>query len=146
MIKLKKCLICKKKFEIKNSFQKYCSIVCSKSAVKKKSKKETSVRRKTKTNLDKDWAVKVKERDGFRCVYCNDNKSLNSHHIFSRNNLSTRFDVDNGITLCAKHHIFSNEFSAHKTPVEFTYWLEELKGKMFLEELRKKAKTLKYEL
>ncbi len=140
---MKKCVICKQKFEVRNSLQKYCSVNCSKLGVKKKSKKLTSERKKSKAVLDKEWALKVKERDGFRCVYCNDNKSLNSHHIFSRNNLSTRFDLDNGITLCAKHHIFSNEFSAHKTPTEFTYWLEKLKGKDFIENLGSKARKLK---
>lgn len=145
-IKEKKCSFCKVKFKPNNTLQKFCSLNCSKLAVKKQNKKLSSARKKEKLNKDIDWAKQVKERDNFRCVYCGDNSYLNAHHIFSRNNLTTRFDLDNGITLCAKHHTFSNEFSAHKTPTEFTYWLEKLKGKDFIENLGKKARSLKYDL
>ncbi len=143
---MKKCAVCKKAFEIRNSMQKYCSKDCLIIGNKKKIKKEKSAKKKVKLNKDKDWSYQVKERDNFRCVYCNSTLNLNSHHIYSRNNLTTRYDIDNGITLCAKHHTFSNEFSAHRTPVEFTYWLESIKGKEFLDNLRLKTKKLSYEM
>lgn len=145
-MKPKKCRICKTEFLPKNSLNVFCSPKCLNLNNKKLTKKKLSIRKKEKKNKDIDWAKSVKERDGFKCVYCGSKDYLNSHHIFSRNNLTTRFDLDNGITLCAKHHTFSNEFSAHKTPTEFTYWLESIKGKEFMEELSKKARQLKYEV
>jgi hypothetical protein len=138
----KKCSICKTIFSPFNSLQKYCSPRCSAQALKKQIKKKAQIKKRSKKAQDIAWSKEVKVRDGYRCVYCGSTEYLNAHHIFSRNNLTTRFDLDNGITLCAKHHTFSNEFSAHKTPTEFTYWLEKLKGKEFMENLGQKARNL----
>lgn len=140
--KEKKCAFCKEKFLQVNLLVKYCSPQCLRNALNKKTKQKSALKKREKKKKDTDWALAVKERDGFRCVYCGSKDYLNSHHIFSRNNLSTRHDLDNGITLCAKHHTFSKEFSAHQTPTEFTFWLQKLKGKNFIEELGKKARKL----
>jgi len=78
--------------------------------------------------------------DDNKCAYCGKTVYLNSHHIFSRSNYSTRYDIDNGVTLCASHHILSSSFSAHKTPVEFIEWLKEKRGLEWYQELRRKAK------
>jgi len=69
----------------------------------------------------------------------NKTKYLNSHHIFSRNNYSVRWNPSNGVCLCAGHHVLCN-FSAHKAPLEFAEWLKEKRGKKWYEQLRKKAK------
>jgi hypothetical protein len=37
---------------------------------------------------------------------------------------STRLVVANGITLCASHHVFNHEFSAHRTPEAFKKWFK----------------------
>jgi hypothetical protein len=90
--------------------------------------------------LDRAWSLLVKHRAGFRCEYCNTRiKRLESHHIYSRSNRSTRWDTINGICLCTGHHVFSSSFSAHKTPVEFTEWLYKEKGEAWMSELRHKA-------
>ncbi len=95
--------------------------------------------------LDDAWSKAVKERAGMKCEYCGKTTHLNSHHIYSRSKKSTRWDVDNGICLCVSHHVFSSTFSAHKTPVEFTEWLYQYKGKKFVNKLRKKANnTVKF--
>jgi hypothetical protein len=67
---------------------------------------------------------------------------LNSHHIYSRSNRSTRWDLENGVCLCVGHHTFSTKFSAHKTPTEFTEWLYKEKGEPFMNELRVKAHAI----
>lgn len=89
--------------------------------------------------LDKAWAKAVKKRAGGKCEYCGTTRNLNSHHIFSRSKASTRWLVDNGVCLCVSHHTFSSHFSAHKTPTEFHIWLEEKKGRQFIDILRIKA-------
>ena len=94
--------------------------------------------------LDRLWSELVRERDGC-CMYCGRTESLDAHHIIGRANRSTRWDLENGITLCKKHHVFSNEFSAHGTPVKFTHWLEEQKGREWVEALvRKGNETVKF--
>jgi hypothetical protein len=95
--------------------------------------------KKIKENiLDKYWGLAIRSRAKDKCAYCG-SPANQPHHIFSRNNRNTRWDLDNGILLCYSHHTFNNQFSAHRTPVEFTYWLETYKGKPFINSLREKA-------
>jgi len=52
---------------------------------------------------DKIWSIIIRERN--YCYMCNKIKeNYHAHHIFSRNSLSTRFDIDNGICLCPICH------------------------------------------
>lgn len=95
--------------------------------------------------LDDAWSKLVKLRAGNKCEYCGKTTTLNSHHIFSRSKKSVRWEVLNGVCLCVAHHTFSSSFSAHKTPTEFTYWLEKTKGKKFMEKLTQMAhSTVKF--
>lgn len=89
--------------------------------------------------LDDAWRRLVKLRAGNRCEYCQREKPLNSHHIYSRSNKSTRWDPMNGICLCVAHHTFSSQFSAHKTPLEFVEWLKTYKGEKEIQRLRVKS-------
>jgi len=90
------------------------------------------------TPADKAWAIKVKQRDGFACVVCGDNYRPNAHHILPRELHDTKLDISNGITLCAKHHLFSREISAHNNPLAFFVWMEKNRPKI-LQYLRSKC-------
>jgi len=76
------------------------------------------------TDEDKDWAIKVKLRDRWSCVICNSKERVNAHHIIARENPETKFDINNGISLCPKHHFFCRQVSAHNNPIGFLLWLE----------------------
>ena len=92
--------------------------------------------------LDDAWSLLVKLKAGNKCEYCGSIKrQLHSHHIFTRSRKATRWDTMNGIALCAYHHVLGN-FSAHKSPLEFTDWLYEYKGKQFIDMLRVKSHGL----
>jgi hypothetical protein len=95
--------------------------------------------------LDNMWANLVKIRDG-GCLYCGKKDYLNSHHIFSRSKKSTRWYLDNGVTLCTAHHVFSSGFSAHKTPAEFIFWIIDKKGEDWFNSLRLKANSIEKRL
>ena len=108
--------------------------------------------------LDTAWSELVKLEAGHKCEVCGKESYLNdkgrlvglqSHHIFSRSNYSTRWDETNGVCLCPSHHVLNSKFSAHKTPTEFTFWLEEEYGREYLEDLSRKAhstrKWMKFE-
>ena len=103
---------------------------------KKKSKKSSK-----KKKLDRRWATLVKERAGGHCEYCGKTEYLNAHHIFSRNNHSVRWALENGVALCPSCHVFGNH-SAHKAPIEFSEWLKETRGEKWFNDLRAKAKTV----
>lgn len=139
----KKCAVCKKVFKIYRTTDKYCTPVCAKEAVRKEGKKLTRQVRKIEKNLMDEWSKKVKELAGYKCEYCGKTIHLNSHHIFSRRNKATRYDVNNGICLDAGRHTLSSVFSAHLTPVEFVEWVKEYRGIEWYEELRRKAKSIK---
>lgn len=95
--------------------------------------------------LDIAWSKLVKLKAGLKCEIqnCKHKPTLNSHHIFSRRNTSTRWDLENGICLCVGHHTMSSKFSAHGNPIEFTYWIEEYKGSDFISELSKRSRSVK---
>ncbi len=104
-----------------------------------KKRKPKSVEKK----LDDAWSKLVKLRDK-ECLYCGKTDYLNAHHIYSRSKRSVRWDIENGITLCVGHHVFSSTFSAHKTPLEFIKWLENYKGTDYIDDLTIRANmTLK---
>ena len=101
-------------------------------------------RKKTKSSLDKRldtaWSKLVKLKSGNKCAVCSSEKALNSHHIYSRAKMSLRWSTKNGICLCVGHHI-GVKFSAHKTPIEFTEWLNEKLGPEFMDGLKLMAHT-----
>ena len=90
------------------------------------------------TKEDKEWAYSVKARDGFKCVICGESERLNAHHIIVRENHATKLDIENGLSLCPKHHFFCRKISAHNNPIGLFLWLERnrqdqliyLRGKM----------------
>jgi hypothetical protein len=51
------------------------------------------------------WQKEVFKRDNYKCIICGSNKNLNAHHLdsFSRYP-DLRYIVENGVTLCEKHH------------------------------------------
>lgn len=56
-----------------------------------------------------EWRKRVYRRDKFKCQMpgCKNKKRLNAHHIQKwANAASLRYEVDNGITLCAWCHKF----------------------------------------
>ena len=67
---------------------------------------------------DKEWSKAIKDRVGNRCEQCGSSNRLNSHHIITRANKSTRWNLDNGVCLCSGHH-----YNAHIRPEQFRAWL-----------------------
>ena len=85
---------------------------------KKQEKKERKKR-------DREWSLKIKELLDNKCVICGDTKILHAHHLIPREIKETRWDLENGIVLCPKHHKYSFKISAHRSPISFVIWLKE---------------------
>jgi hypothetical protein len=70
------------------------------------------------------FAEKVKRRDG-RCLICQSNKQLQAHHLYSKSAYPAfRGHLDNGVTLCEKHHQeFHRKYPNHCTGFDFLEWL-----------------------
>lgn len=103
-----------------------------------------SAEKKAEKAADRAWADAVKDRDGWKCVICNDPLKPNAHHIIPRENKICKHDIDNGITLCIKHHKFGREISAHNNPIAFFFWLAENRPVQF-DNARKRSMEILYE-
>ncbi|MFA5396490.1 MAG: HNH endonuclease signature motif containing protein [Methanogenium sp.] len=112
-----------------------------------KEKKLTKKRIKQLEKRDRNkrlkvWAVGVKHRDLHKCVFCCSEKLLNAHHIIPRQIKAFMDDLDNGISLCPKHHKFSSEFSAHKNSFAFFLWFSKNRPQQFQALVEKWGKYL----
>jgi hypothetical protein len=98
------------------------------------------------SKYDKLWSALVRKRDG-RCLYalCNKTEFLNAHHFKGRSCKSTRLMLANGVSLCSAHHVFSSEFSAHKTPEKFDRWFKKTYPDRY-KAIIKRAQTMMTEL
>ena len=91
---------------------------------KKKKKKKLPALGTLKRKALKLWALQVKEIHKNRCAICGSPDTLNSHHIEDKCNYALRYDVINGICLCAGCHNFRKN-SAHRSTIFFYEWLLE---------------------
>jgi len=83
-----------------------------------------------KKEADKRFSLEVRTRDKFTCQKCGkQNKHVHCAHVFSRNRLSVRYEMDNAITLCYYCHIIWS----HRCPVEFAEWCRDRLGDRYLE-------------
>jgi len=135
----KKCKICSK--DMPKGLLNVCSNKCAKEKEKEK-RKVVKLKKSLSVSVlgklaDTLWSKAI--RMPWACEYCGKTEFLNAHHIFGRNSKSVRWELANGICLCSGCHTFSCVFSAHKTPTEFTYWLEERRWKIFMDKLQQLA-------
>jgi hypothetical protein len=74
--------------------------------------------------LDKLWREAIHSRDKF-CQVCHQTESrLNAHHVIGRRNQNLRWELQNGILLCAGCHTFKTT-SAHQDPLWFSEWFQQ---------------------
>ena len=84
-----------------------------------------SIRKKrSKSSLQREadllWSRLVRSRwPG--CAVCGASQT-EAHHLIPRSRRATRYAIDNGIALCATHHKWSTELSAHGAPLAFAFW------------------------
>jgi predicted restriction endonuclease len=70
----------------------------------------------------KKWRKDVYERDDYTCQWpkCGCRKHLNAHHIKRWSDYpGLRFNINNGITLCKKHHKFISGNEEGYAPIFF---------------------------
>lgn len=62
---------------------------------------------KIKKALYADWSLRVRTRDGFKCLLCGATENLTAHHWYCSDHHAhaARYAVDNGATLCYACHI-----------------------------------------
>lgn len=77
------------------------------------------------------WRLYVYEKDGWKCQHCGSESRLHAHHVIEWDkDISLRYEVSNGLTLCSSCH-----FKIHHKNDERIPWN---KGKKMSAEYRKK--------
>lgn len=84
--------------------------------------------------VDRLWSEIVKIKAGYRCEETNATDNLQSAHIIRRNYRNVRWDLENGICLVNKRHVW---YTHH--PLEWENFIKAYKGKAYYEKLRAKA-------
>ena len=84
----------------------------------KQPKKQKSRRSRLIKTLDDLMSKRVRERDSHRCRRCGRIGRVFHHHIFTKQRLSTRWLMDNGVTLDFYCHRW-----AHSAGEEFRAWV-----------------------
>lgn len=108
----------------------------------RKKKEETKQKKLTKKEISKlerreirkqfkEWSILVRKRDGNKCVICGESKIVHAHHLIPREIHDYRFQVDNGISLCPRHHKYATDISAHRNSIAFYLWLQENRPDQF---------------
>ena len=90
-----------------------------------------------KKKADKMWSEIVHEVYNHRCAFCGETFALAAHHIRSRRFSSTRWNTDNGVLVCRKHH-----FCSHNDSEAFRRLFVELRGEYILDVLFKLSKSI----
>lgn len=86
---------------------------------------------KLRDKLDTVFSIWIRERDGNKCVMCWSTENVQNWHLFSRVNLSTRWDEINCNAQCARHNILHEQDSK-----PYTDWFIENYWQSMYEDLR----------
>ena len=81
---------------------------------------------------DNLWSSKIKERAGGKCEVCGKDKYVQAHHVIPRTCYALRHDLENGVALCRKHHLYW----AHKDALDFTEWVRTIRNVPYLNAAR----------
>ena len=93
--------------------------------------KHALAKKRGKNFCDELWGKLVRLEFKNKCPICEsfglptEDKLLNSHHLISRRVYKYRWDVDNGLLVCPKHHEFDLYISAHTAPWGFEKWVQD---------------------
>ena len=79
----------------------------------------------------KEWRMLVLVRDDYKCQICETKPTKpHVHHIIPKQVKETRYDINNGITLCFNHHKVGFH-SPHMNALWFFIWFRETKPEQF---------------
>lgn len=73
---------------------------------------------------DKLWSIAVRCDWANHCAVCQIAR-CDAHHLIPRQHEATRYDMRNGIALCASHHQFDPDISPHQNAAGWLFWLRD---------------------
>ena len=90
---------------------------------RKRTNKNVPAKGRLRDMCDRLWSLAVK-RDWNNCCAVCQSTTCESHHLIPRQHNATRYEIWNGICLCARHHQFCPDVSPHQNAAGFLRWLE----------------------
>jgi len=72
---------------------------------------------------DQLWSIAVRGDWNWNCAVCGHRKT-EAHHLVPRQHEATRYELRNGIALCAGCHQFNPDVSPHQNAAAWLKWLE----------------------
>ncbi len=90
---------------------------------RKKTNKQVPAKGRLRDMADALWSLAIRADWGHTCAVCGKGKT-EAHHLIPRQNEATRYDLGNGIALCAHHHQFDPEMSPHQNAVGWLNWMK----------------------
>lgn len=81
-------------------------------------------------DCDKLWKQVITKQG--KCEKCGATTYVQAHHIIPRTCWPLRYDLENGVALCRKHHLYW----AHKNVLDFFRWIEDKRDLKYLEDNR----------
>ena len=78
-----------------------------------------------RTRADTLWSYAIREDWAWECAVCGDTFNLQAHHLIEKSRCNAlRYEMRNGICLCATHHTYDSVCSPHAGPIGFTLFLQ----------------------
>lgn len=90
---------------------------------RKRTNSNVPAKGRLKSMADQLWSRIVREDWGNKCAMCGYG-TVEAHHLIPRQHEATRYELKNGIALCASHHQFDRWKSPHQNAAGFMRWLE----------------------
>jgi len=92
---------------------------------RRRTNKNVPAKGRLRDMADQLWSLAVREDWNHKCAVCGFTERLEAHHLIPRQWFSTRYDLRNGITLCARHHQFDPALSPHQNAAGWLQWLDQ---------------------
>jgi hypothetical protein len=92
---------------------------------RKRSSKTCPAKGRMRDMADRLWSKAVIADWDFHCAVCRSRTNLNAHHLIPRQHTVYRYDLRNGICLCAHCHQFCPHTSPHQNAAGWILWLEQ---------------------
>lgn len=91
---------------------------------RKRTNSNVPAKGRLKAIADRLWSLAIRADWAWKCAVCGASR-CDAHHLVPRHNQATRYDLNNGIALCPRHHQFCPEISPHQNAAGWMAWLEE---------------------
>ncbi len=92
-------------------------------ARRKRTNKNVPAKGRLRDMCDSLWSLAVRADWANKCAACGAVK-CEAHHLVPRQHEATRYNLRNGIALCAMHHQFDKDISPHQNAAGWMTWLQ----------------------